>query len=59
MREELVAQADALARAFDQARHVGHHELALVRLDGAEHRLEGREGVLGDLRLRVRDPGKE
>src|SRR5437763_1288960 len=27
MREELVPEADALARAFDQSRHVGHDEL--------------------------------
>ena len=40
VREELVAEADALARALDQPGHVGDDELAAVgRLDRAEHRL--------------------
>ena len=56
VREELVAEADALARALDQSRHVGDDELAAVgRLDGAEHRRERRERIVGDLRPRVRD----
>ena len=56
MREELVAEADALARAFDQSRHVGDDELPTVRrLDRAEHRRERRERIVGDLRPRVRD----
>ena len=29
------------------------------RVDRAEHRREGRERVVGDLRLRVRDPGQQ
>ena len=46
----------AFARALDQPRHVGDDELAAVRrLDRAEHRLQRRERVVGDLRLRVRD----
>ena len=51
-----MAEADALARAFDQARHVGDDELPAVRrLGRAEHRLQRRERVVGDLRRRVRD----
>ena len=60
MGEELVAEADAFARALDQARHVGDDELPAVgRLDGAEHRLERRERVVGHLRPGVRDAGEE
>ena len=58
--EELVAEAHALARAFDQTGNVGDGELAAVgRLDGAEHGLKRRERVVGDLRGRVRDPPEE
>ena len=40
VREELVAEPDALARALDQPGDVGDDELAPVgRLDRAEHRL--------------------
>ena len=52
--QELVAEAGAAGRALDQPGHVGHHEgLAAwpAELDHAEVRLEGREGVVGDLRL--------
>ena len=60
VREELVAEPDAFARALDQARDVGDDELAAVgRLDRAEHRLERRERVVGDLRPRVRDPREQ
>ena len=56
MREELVPEADALARALDQPRHVGDDKLPPVgRLDRAEHGLQGRERVVGDLRARVRE----
>ena len=55
-----MAEPDALARALDQPRHVGDGELAPVgRVDRPEHRLERRERVLRDLRLRVRDPAEE
>ena len=54
--EELVAEPGARARALDQPRDVGEHELALVGLDRAEHRLERRERVVGDLRPRARQP---
>ncbi len=60
VREELVAEADALARSFDQAGDVGDDELAAVRrLDRPEHGRERRERVLGDLRPRVRDARQE
>ena len=60
MREELVPEPDALARALDQPRHVGDGQLAPVgRLDRAEHRLQRRERVVGDFRLRVRDPAEQ
>ncbi len=53
--EELEPEARALARALDQARDIGHHELAVVALDRAEHRLESGERIVGHLRLRARD----
>ena len=60
VREELVAQPHALARTLDQARDVGHDQLAPVgRLDRAEHRLQRRERIVGDLRPRVRDAREE
>ena len=60
MREELVTEPDALARALDQPGDVGDDELAAVRrLDGAEHRRERRERIVGDLRPRVREARDE
>ena len=51
-----MAEPDALGGALDQPRNVGDDELAAVRrVDRAEHRLERRERVVGDLRLRVGD----
>ena len=39
VREELVPEADALARALDQPGHVGDRQLPAVgRLDRSEHR---------------------
>ena len=56
VREELVAEPDALARSLDQPGHVGDDQLPAVgRLDRAEHRLQRRERIVGDLRPRVRD----
>ena len=56
VRQELVAEPHALARALDQARDVGDDQLAPVgRLDRAEHRLQRRERIVGHLRPRVRD----
>ena len=49
--EELVPEPGAGARALDQPRNVGDHELAVVELERAEHRLERGERVVGDLRL--------
>ena len=58
--EELVAEADTLARSLDQPGDVGDDELAPVgRLDRAEHGLQRRERVVGDLRPRVREAGDE
>ena len=48
--EEVVAEPGAVARALDQPRDVGDHELAVVGVERAEHRLERRERVGGDLR---------
>ena len=53
-------EADALARPLDQPGHVRDGQLRAVwRLDRAEHRLERRERVVGDLRRRVRDAPEE
>ena len=51
MAEEAGAEAGALARALDQAGHVGEHEFAVV-VDphDAELRVQRRERVVGDLR---------
>ena len=57
--EELVAEPGARAGAFDQPRDVGQDDLPLVGLDRAEHRLERREGVAGDLRLGAREPRQQ
>jgi hypothetical protein len=58
--EKLVTEADALARTLQQPGHVSHRELAsIVRVDGAQHRLDGRERVVGHLRLGVRDPPQQ
>ena len=60
MREELVAETRAVGRALDEPGDVGDGELPLVRpVDDAEDRLERRERVVGDLRLRVRDAAEE
>ena len=57
--EELVPEPGALARALDQARDVGHDELAIGRLERAEHRLERGERVVRDLRMSAREPRQE
>ena len=57
--EELVAEPGALRGALDQARDVGEDELAVVAVDRSEHRLEGRERVVGHLRRRPREPGEQ
>ena len=56
MREELVTEPGTLGGALDQTRNVCDDELAAVRrVDRAEDRLERRERIVGDLRLRVGD----
>ena len=59
VREELVAEPRAVARALDQPGDVGDDELALGALERPEHRLERREGVVGDLRRRAREPRQQ
>ncbi len=56
MRKEVVAEARAARRTLDEPRDVGQHELAVLAVQGAEHRLERRERVVGDLRRRPRQP---
>ena len=57
--EELEAEPLALARALDEAGHVGDGEADVAGLHDAEVRVERREGVVGDLRARGRDRGDE
>jgi hypothetical protein len=54
VREEVVAQAGALAGALDEPRDVGQHELAVIGVERAEHGLQSRERVVGNLRRRAR-----
>ena len=49
----------ARAGALDQPRDVGQHQLALVGLDRAEHRLERGERVVGDLRRARGEPRQQ
>src|SRR5690606_3552515 len=54
--EEADAEATPLARALDDAGDVRHHERAVVtEVDHPEVRLERRERVVRDLRLRGRE----
>ena len=53
--QELEAEALAFARALDEARHIGHGEARLARLDDAEVGVQRREGVVGYLRPRGRE----
>ena len=59
MAEEAVAEAMTLMRALDQARNIGEHEFAPVAAHHAEPRMQGGEGVIGDLRLRRRHDREE
>ena len=54
-----MAEPGAGARALDQAGDVGDDELAVVGLERAEHRLERRERIRRDLRLRAREAGEQ
>ena len=56
MREKLVAEPDAFARALDQPGNVRDRQLPPVgRVDRPEHGRERREWILGHLRPRVGD----
>ena len=58
--QEVVAEADAIGCALDEAWDVRHDEaLLVVRLDDTEHRRDRREVVLRDLRARRADAGDE
>ena len=59
VREEVVAEPGAGRGALDQPRDVGQHELAVLGVDRPEHRLQRRERIRGDLRLRPRHPGQQ
>ena len=57
--EELVAEAGALRGPLDQAGDVGEDGLAILVLDRAEHRVDRRERIVGDLRRGARQPPEE
>ena len=58
--QELVPEAVAAVRAFDQPGHVGDDEAAVVaQADDAQVRRQRRERVVGDLRPRRRDARDE
>ena len=58
--QEPDSETGACGRPLDQARNVSHHEATKrVDLDGSEMRREGREGILGHLRLGGRDATQE
>ena len=59
MAEETVADPRTLVRALDQPRNVGEHELRALVADDAEVRMQRREGIVGDLRLRRGDARKQ
>ena len=59
MAEEMIAEAEALMGALDQPGNIGEHEFAAVAGDDAELRMQGREGIVGDLRLGGGDRGEE
>ena len=46
----------ALRGALDQAGDVGEHELTVLGVERAQHRLDGRERIVGDLRRRPGEP---
>ena len=54
-----MAEPRALRRTLDQPGDVGEDELALAVVDRAEHRLERRERVVGDLRRRPGEAGEQ
>ena len=48
-----------LVGALDQARYVGEHEVGVTSTDDPKVRMQGREGIVGDLRFGRRDRGEE
>ena len=59
VRKEVVAEPGAGARALDQPRDVGDHELPIAELERAERRLERGERIAGDLRMGARQAGEQ
>ena len=59
MAEESISQSGALMRALDQPGNVGEHEFAALRAHDSELRMQGGEGIAGDLRLGRADDGEE
>jgi hypothetical protein len=59
VRQELVPQPGPLRRSLDQAGDVRKHQLTILGLEGAEHRLDRGERVVGHLRGRARQPSQE
>ena len=57
--QELEAEPLALARALDEARHVGHGEAVVAGLHDAEVRMQRGERIVGDLRSSRGERGDE
>ena len=58
--QELNPQPMSQVRAFDQPRNIGHNKaMVVIRAYHSEPRLQSREGIVGDLRPRRRDPGDQ
>ncbi len=49
--QEFQPQPDAFVRAFEQAGNIDQHHLAMIDLGDAQRRLDGGEGIVGDLGL--------
>ncbi len=52
-------QPHALRGALDQAGDVGEDQLTVLGVERAQHRLDGRERILGDLRRRPGEPSQK
>ena len=61
VREKLVPEPDSLARSLDEPGDVCNGQLPrpVGRVDRAEHGRKRRERIVGDLRLRIRDPRQQ
>ena len=59
MAEEAIAEACPFVCPGDQARYVGQNEPGVGDLDDPEVGIQGREGIVGDLRLGMADPGEK